>query len=282
MTGYSFFDLATGGLRPTECLIVGSETGGGKTQMLINLARSIWMQNNTLDMEDNFEKGYNIQVFSLEVPRQELVDREIASIANVPQRSIRDATLTKEEESRVARTLKFINNYPYTLDIIDVPRGLSVKQLESIYNDSKSKYTPDVIIVDYLSLMQYDGSEDQDWLKLAYISEQFSEFIRANNIVGISAFQLNDNSTKQQNPIGLSRIGRSKLIAHNFNFVWQIEKRKNEENFPDMMVHMIKSRRSELAVGSLSKDLKCCRILDPNKKSNNFDLNDISSSFIDI
>jgi replicative DNA helicase len=281
-TGFSFFDFTTGGLRSGEMLLIGADTGGGKSIMLMNLAINMLLNGNTINMDKDFKEGNDILYFSLEMPHADCFERMISRLAMVPQKNIRDAKLAEGEDAKLARALNFIKKYPWDLDIVDVPRGATIETLELIYNDvCQKRRKPSVVIVDYLTLMDYnnkDGDID-DWLKQGKISEQLHEFCRVNEIVMLSAVQLNDpknNNGKGENQIGLHRIGRSKLIMHNSNFGIQIEKRQKEEDYPDMNLHLIKSRRTELTKGKVYKNFACCAMLnDETMQTNSNDIDDI-------
>lgn len=265
-TGYTFFDFTTGGLRPGEMLLIGADTGGGKSMLLMNMAINMWMQGNTTDMEKDFKEGCDVLYFSLEMPFDDCQERVLARLGMVPQKSIRDARLTESEGKQIAKATKFVENYPWDFEMVDVPRGASIETVELIFNDIVARRKkPKVVVVDYLTLMDYKEQELDDWLKQGKIAEQLHEFCRVHEIVMLSAVQLNDpklGSTKApESQIGLHRIGRSKMIMHNANFGIQIEKRVNEEQFPDMPLHLIKSRRTELTRGKIYKNFACCALL---------------------
>ena len=267
-TGYSFLDFTLGGLRPSEMLLIGADTGGGKSMLLMNMAMNMWLQGNSIDMERDFREGADILYFSLEMPFNDMQERVLARLGMIPQKGIRDAKLTDDEQKKLTKCLKFVKQYPYDFEIVDIPRGATIETIELIFNDIVlTRKKPKVMVVDYLSLMDYTRDENMDdWLKLGKISEQLSEFARVHEIIMLSAVQLNDimqGKKAMENQIGLHRIGRSKMIMHNANFGIQIEKRPPEE--PDITMHMIKSRRTELSKGKALKNYACCALLnDPN------------------
>lgn len=281
-TGYSFFDFTTGGMRPGEMLLIGADTGGGKSMLLMNMAVNMWLQGNTTDMDKDFKEGCDVLYFSLEMPFDDCQERVLARLGMVQQKGIRDAKLEGDDQKRLAKSLKFIKNYPWDFEIVDVPRGASIETIELIFNDVLTrKKKPKVVIVDYLTLMDYKEGDLDDWLKQGKIAEQLHEFGRVHEVVMLSAVQLNDpkagtKGTEAQ--VGLHRIGRSKMIMHNANFGIQIEKRINEDQFPDMSLHLIKSRRTELTRGKIYKNFSCCALLnDPHINSTeSYDPDDIS------
>lgn len=262
-TNYSYFDSATDGLRPGELVLIGAESGGGKSMLLMNMAVQIWMQQNTLDMTTDFGSGHSILYFSLEMPFKPCLNRVLAKMSGAPSKKIRSAKLEPDEAVRLKTALKFINNYPHQFEIVDIPRGATMESLEMIYEEAKTIYDPKVIVIDYLGLMDYDGAEMDDWLKLGKISEKIHEFARVHNCTVLSAVQLNRSKGKEQeDKIGLHRIGRSALILQNANIAVQIETRANEKDLPDMKYHLIKNRDGELGYGSVLKNLACGTLID--------------------
>ena len=81
-TGYSVLDFATDGLRPGELVLIGGESGAGKSMLLMNTALQIWLQNNTIEMEDNFTPGNNVLYFSLEMPFKPCRNRVLSRLSN--------------------------------------------------------------------------------------------------------------------------------------------------------------------------------------------------------
>lgn len=265
-TGYSFFDYVSGGIRPSEMLLVGAETGGGKSLLLMNMAINMWLHGNTVDMEKDFKEGNDVLYFSLEMPYDDMEERLYSRLSMVPQKYIRDAKVEDDGLKKLSRVSKFIENYPWEFEIVDMPRGASIETIELLFNETiAKKRKPKVVVIDYLTLMDYKEEVADDWLKQGKISEQMHEFGRVHEIVMLSAVQLNDakaNSGKtEESKIGIHRTGRSKQIMHNANFAFQIEKRPSEEQYPDMNLHLIKSRRTELTRGKVHKNFSCCALL---------------------
>lgn len=262
MTGYSFIDQVTDGFRPGELIMIGGESGGGKSMLLMNMALQIWLQKNTIDM-DTFGPGYNILYFSLEMPFKPCLNRVLARLSNNPSKLIRNAKLNPFEAEKLKKALKFVQRYPYQFEIIDIPRGATMETIELLYEEALAFYRPDVVVIDYLGLMDYEGEELEDWLKLGKISEKAHEFARVHHNVVLSALQLNrPKGTKEEDKIGLHRIGRSSLIMNNGNIGIQIETRHNEKSYPDMLYHIIKNRDGELGKGRLLKNLSCGTLID--------------------
>lgn len=230
----------------------------------MNMALQIWLQNNTVEMVDNFGPGHGVLYFSLEMPFKPCLNRVLGRLSNNPTKKIRAAKLNEEEAGRLKQSLRFIQKYPYQFEIIDIPRGATMESLELLYEEAKALYDPKVVVIDYLGLMDYEGGgEMEDWLKLGKISEKIHEFGRVHDLITLSAIQLNrPKSGKDEDKIGLHRIGRSALIMQNANIGIQIESRPNEKKYPDMYYHLIKNRDGELDKARLIKNLACGTLLD--------------------
>lgn len=267
LTKFSFFDYITNGLRPADLVIICGETGGGKSILMNNMAKQIWMQENTIETpKDQFKKGYNVTYFSLEMPHEDCFRRTMACLADVPAYGLRDAKLSRNEALAVKRAGQFIKNYPHEFDIIDVPRGFSVEQLELTFEDIKNNYVPDVIFIDYLGLME-DANEGEDWLALGKLAGRVHEFGRAHGIPVVTAVQLNRidpaHRKTESKAVGLHRIGRSSLIATHATTIIQIETRIDEESHDDFIYHIIKNRHGESNKShSIYKNFSRCAIID--------------------
>lgn len=274
-TGYSMIDAVTGGFSPAELIMIGGETNSGKSMFLSNIAIQMWLQENTIDTPSNeFKKGYSILYFSLEMPYEDCFDRFLARVADIPQRSIRDAILDEEQLERKEKALEFIKKYQEAgnhFNIVDVPRNVTIEEVELRYQDALLQFRPDVVVVDYMGLM-HDPSKakEQDWLKMGSIAASLHEFSRAYSCVMLTAVQLTDikrgsknkGDQEEHQKVGVHRIGRSSQIMHHVNIGIQIETRLNERSLPDMRYHVIKNRKGPLGQGNLIKNFECGSLYD--------------------
>jgi len=284
-TGYGFLDFVMGGLRKQELLLIGAETGIGKSLLMMNIGLNMWLGENELTTTEDFKPGCDILYFSLEMPHADMLERVLACIAKVPQTAIRDATLTKEQAQQLKEALQFIDKYPHDFTIVDIPRGATMESIELIFNDivaTKNK-KPQVIIIDYLALLSHDQKDVADWLQLNYLSEAFHEMIRTHDVAGITATQLNRPAANKggSDQTGLHRLSRSALQAANSNFVLLIDKRPNEQELPNMQLHLVKSRRTPLVSGTIYKQLSCCALLNSPTEEHMESCVDISESEVE-
>lgn len=258
LTGFSYLDYIKNGLVDSDLVIICGETGSGKSVMLNNMALNIWKQKNTIDTPvDNFEKGYNVSYFSLEMPFENCHQRTMAALSDVEIYHLRDAKLTRAEAAGVSKAVKFIENYPHEFDIIDVPRNFTVEQLELKFQQIKARYEPDVIFIDYMGLMDNTSDED-DWLKLGTLAGKIHEFARTYKVPVVTAVQLNrmDPAKKKDGKaIGLHRIGRSALIATHATLIIQLDSGgEYKDDIDYFRYHIIKNRNGEMGSHSIEKN----------------------------
>lgn len=264
-TGYTFIDYVNAGMRPGELLIFAGITNSGKSLLLMNTAIQMWLGNNNIDMRDNFQKGCNVLLFSLEMNYEDYMQRAVARIAMVPQHNIRDAKLETNEKSRINSAFKFVNSYGNYFKVIDLPRKATIETIEMIVEEQEELYgKPDVVVIDYLNLMDVaaNGGETQDWLIQGKISENLHEFARTKGVIAISAIQLNPKGGQNNGDFGIKDFRRSTQISDNCDMIIIMNTRKDEKNYPQMQLSMVKNRRGPLANASLHKYLECCAILD--------------------
>lgn len=274
-TGYSMIDAVTGGFSPAELILIGGETSAGKSQLLSNIAVQMWLQNNTLETPfDSFNKGYSVLYFSLEMPYEDCYNRFLAKLADIPERSIRDAKLDDSQIIKRNRAFDFINEYQNQgnhFNIVDVPRNVTIEEIELRYQDALLRFRPDIVVVDYMGLMHdRNMAKEQDWLKMGAIAASLHEFSRAYNVIMLTAVQLTDikrnnnqkGDTEEHQRVGVHRIGRSSHIMHHVNIGIQIETRLHERSLPDMRYHIIKNRKGALGQGNLIKNFECSSLYD--------------------
>jgi len=268
LTKYSYLDYVTNGIRPSQMMIICGETSAGKSMFLNNMAIQMWMQGNKLDTPtESFEKGYNILYFSLEMPYDACARRTMCRLADLPIYGLRDCKLNTDQVTRLGDAAKFIDRYPFDFEIVDIPRGVTIGHIEECYQNAvMNGRRPDVVVVDYLGLMESTEPTADDWLKLGNIAGKLHEFARAYNTIVLTAEQLrrppDKKNAESYELVGMHRIGRSWIIVHHADLVLQIESRKDEKTYPDLIYHIIKCRDGELGNHILSKKFKSATLVD--------------------
>jgi replicative DNA helicase len=270
--GFAEFDRITNGLRQSEVLLIGGQSGTGKSALAMNAAVNAWLNGNRVPEDpdlpmNDFKPGRSLVYFTIEMPFEALRRRLHACVAGVSLYGIRDGTLTAEEKVRYRAALKFMQAYPWQFHIIDIPRGATMQHVESKYLEhcqANPEMPPELVVIDYISLMEPDEEKGSDWLNLGRIAEQFHEFGRVHEVPSISPVQLNRPEKGKQPALrpDQERIARSSMLVDNANIVVTIDKRKDEHLQKDMKVHIIKMRDGEQGVIVLQKRLDMMRLMD--------------------
>jgi replicative DNA helicase len=287
--GFQEFDRITNGLRPAELILIGGESGAGKSALAMNMALNAWRGSNPypedLDWVDKREyatDGVDVMYFTLEMPFDPLERRIDANLAGVPLNGIRDGTLSEEEEKRFVAATTFREHYNKSFYIVDIPRGCTVAQIEAKYLELLYEFTPQLVVVDYISLMKImdaSGSES-DWLNIGKLAELLHEFCRTYAIPCITPVQLNRPSKGQNGsgppPPDQHRVGRSIMLPQNCNIMINIHSRADEHLKPDMNINIAKMRDGMAGSFILHKRLEYMRIYDaiPGWMPHTYEVND--------
>jgi len=263
LTGIRELDQITNGFQGSELILVGGESGTGKSLLSHNMAIGAWLGNNGVPKENepfgDFDgSGVNVIYFTIEMPWAPFRRRFDACLAEVPLYGIRDGTLSPEEEKKYYRALEFQQLYNKNFHIVDIPRECTVAQIESKFLEIKYDFIPELIVVDYITLMKSDHN-DSDWLGVGKVAEQLHEFARTYNISVITPVQLNRPKNEDEVP-SQNRVGRSLLLNQNCNLMLNIHTRKDEAARNDMSINIAKNRDGEQKVFSLYKRFDLMRV----------------------
>ena len=280
MTGFSVMDYCTNGLRGGEMVLFAADTGFGKSIFLTNFSVNCFLGKNILpgttkevkeiSANNEWKKAYNVLFISLEMGGNEIKNRILSCMSGVNSLDLDKGVMTPESAKKISIALSYWKYGPSDIKVVDMPRGCQMSAIQNIYDDCCMDFVPDVVVIDYLGLMiDNEAQSDADWEKLKNVSEQMHEFARVNDVVVVSAVQVTD-AKPGQGGVGLHRIGRSRMIAHNANLVLQIEVREDEDNRVDARIHCIKFRRGpKFIMNNLRKEFAYTRFFDLGFKPTN-------------
>jgi replicative DNA helicase len=297
--GIATLDRATNGgmSRNADYTLVCGESGTGKSIYLNTMSINAWLNGNTIDTPmDKLVKGNNVVFFSLEMPYENHFNRFLSALTGIDYFKLESAKITADEAKTLKKASKFIEEYPYQFKIIDFPKTAKASDIEAILDDVWDEFVPDLLVVDYIGIMDQNnnesGGDSQDWLKMNNVSREFRDILRVYNIPGITAFQLNRHASKDQDAaIGLHRLSRSNLVASHATMIIQLIFRgEKEEMYVDSPFAIIKCRNGMKMKGQCLKQFAKGRVIDdPNAvpvedpASPDFvDFDDISQTMVDI
>jgi replicative DNA helicase len=208
------------------------------------------------------EDGANVMYFTIEMPFNPLRRRVDSCLAGVPLYGLRDGRLTEAEERQYEACLKFQENYSKEFYIVDIPRGCTVSQIEAKYMEMLYEFQPQLIVVDYISLMKLDNDESQDWLNVGHLAEMLHEFARTYEVPCITPVQLNRPKQGVRELPDQHRVGRSIMVTQNCNILLNIDTRPDENTQQNMVINIAKMRDGEKGSFTLHKRLDMMRVTD--------------------
>ncbi len=183
-SGYSEFDKLTAGLQKGDLIIIAGRPSMGKTTLAINIA-------------ENAAIGAKVPtaIFSMEMPAQQLAFRMISSLGRVDQTHLRTGTFPDEDWSRINTAVQLMSEAPIFID--DAP-SLSPTEIRARARRLHREHGLGLIVVDYLQLMQVEGSKENRATELSEISRSLKALAKELELPVIALSQLN-RSVEQRN-----------------------------------------------------------------------------------
>jgi len=176
MSGFTGLDEFLGGFQRSDLIIVAGRPSMGKTSLALNIAR-----NTAID------QGACVAIFSLEMFREALVQRLLSSESGVNSRRIRLGLNTEGEEQLIMEATGKLSETPIYID--DSPQ-LRIVEMRSKARRLYYEKGVDLIIVDYLQLLQGDGRNENRVQEISYISRSLKALARELKVPVIAISQL--------------------------------------------------------------------------------------------
>jgi replicative DNA helicase len=177
LSGFSGLDEFLGGFQPSDLVIIAGRPSLGKTSLVLSIARNAAV-----------EQGACIALFSLEMAREPLVSRLLASEAGVDVRRVRLGLHNEEEERRIMEATGHLSEAPLFID--DSPLLRVVEMRSKARRLHYEQGGINLIIVDYLQLMQGETRGENRVQEISYISRSLKAIARELNVPVIAVSQL--------------------------------------------------------------------------------------------
>ncbi len=178
-TGFTDFDNKTGGLRPGDLIIVAGRPSMGKTTLAVNMAENAAI---------NPDTKASVAIFSMEMPAEQLVTRMLASMGHVPLNSIRSGRISDDDWVRITSATSQLSEARI---FIDESPGLTPTDLRARARRLKREHGLDLVVVDYLQLMQVPGTKENRATEIAEISRGLKSLAKELKVPVIALSQLN-------------------------------------------------------------------------------------------
>ena len=175
-TGFTDLDYKTSGFQPSDLILIAARPSMGKTAFALNIAQHM-----------AFKAGKTVAIFSLEMSKEQLVNRLLAMESRVDSQAIRTGKLKDEDWTKLVEGADIIGRSNLIID--DTP-GISVSELRSKCRKYKLEHNLGIIMIDYLQLMSGSGKSDSRQQEISDISRSLKALAREIDVPVIALSQL--------------------------------------------------------------------------------------------
>ena len=175
-TGFIDLDYKTSGLQPSDLILVAARPSMGKTAFVLNIAQHV-----------AFKQNRTVAIFSLEMSKEQLVNRLLAMESHVDSQNMRTGNLKDEDWTKLVEGADIIGKSNLIID--DTP-GISIAEMRSKCRKYKLEHNLGIIMIDYLQLMSGSGKSDSRQQEISDISRSLKALARELNVPVIALSQL--------------------------------------------------------------------------------------------
>ena len=175
-TGFYDLDYKTSGLQPSDLILIAARPSMGKTAFVLNLAQYIAVRNKV-----------PTAIFSLEMSKDQLVNRILSMESKVDSQSMRTGNLGGADWEKLVESAGSISEAPLMID--DTP-GISIADLRSKCRKFKLEQGLGLVIIDYLQLMSGGRHSESRQQEISEISRSLKALAREINAPVIALSQL--------------------------------------------------------------------------------------------
>ncbi len=176
-TGFADLDFKTAGLQPSDFILIAARPSMGKTAFSLSILDNV-----------TCKKGKSAAIFSLEMSKEQLVNRLLAMESLIDAQNIRTGNLSDEDWDHLSEAAETIGGSNLIID--DTP-GISVTEMRSKCRKYKMEQDIQLVIVDYIQLMTSGGRSDNRQQEISDISRALKGLARELNVPVIALSQLN-------------------------------------------------------------------------------------------
>ncbi len=183
-TGFLDLDYRTAGMQPADLILVAARPSMGKTAFVLNIAQHV-----------AFKLHQPVAIFSLEMSKEQLVNRLFALQSHVDAQHLRTGQLEDAEWEKLIESAGVIGSSPLIID--DTP-GISIGELRSKCRKFKLEYNLSMIIIDYLQLMSGNARSESRQQEISDISRALKSIARELHVPVIALSQLSRAVEKRE------------------------------------------------------------------------------------
>ncbi|MBO4976902.1 MAG: replicative DNA helicase [Lachnospiraceae bacterium] len=175
-TGFIDLDYRTAGMQPSDLILIAARPSMGKTAFVLNIAQHV-----------AFKQNKTVAIFSLEMSKEQLVNRMFSLESRVDAQHLRTGQLNDQEWEKLIESAGVIGRSNLIID--DTP-GISISELRSKCRKFKLEHNLSMIIIDYLQLMTGSGRSDSRQQEISDISRSLKAVARELSVPVLALSQL--------------------------------------------------------------------------------------------
>lgn len=175
-TGFTDLDSRTAGFHPSELILIAARPAMGKTAFELNIAQYM-----------AFRKNVTVAIFSLEMSKEQLVNRLFSLESHVDSQKIRTGNLEDSDWESLIESAGVIGKSNLIID--DTP-GITISELRSKCRKYKLEHNLGIIIIDYLQLMSGGGRSESRQQEVSEISRSLKALARELDVPVVALSQL--------------------------------------------------------------------------------------------
>lgn len=184
-TGYSDLDRMTSGFQKSDLIIVAARPSVGKTAFALNVAQNIAIR-----------AGTPVAIFSLEMAKEQLVQRMLCAEAYIDGHKLRTGTLDDDDWPKLSMGVSTLSNAPIYID--DTP-GINISEMRSKLRRLKSQSGLGFVVIDYLQLIHgRRTSSDNRQQEISEISRMLKQLARELEVPVVALAQLSRSVEQRQ------------------------------------------------------------------------------------
>lgn len=193
-TGFKKLDDMLAGLQPSDLIILAARPSLGKTSLALSIAKNASLQH-----------GTSVGIFSLEMSREQVVDRLISAESNVDLWRLRTGQFEMEGEfNDFARIRDSLNKLSGAKIFIDDAASPDVLQMKTMARRLQAEHGLGLIVIDYLQLIKPRGDSDNPVQQITEISRSLKGLAKELNVPVIALSQL--SRAVEQRPSKIPRL----------------------------------------------------------------------------
>ncbi|MDY3250699.1 MAG: replicative DNA helicase [Candidatus Choladocola sp.] len=175
-TGFIDLDYKTSGFQPSDLILIAARPSMGKTAFVLNIAEYM-----------AFRSNLTVAIFSLEMSKEQLVNRLFSLESRVDSQVLRTGNLSDNDWASLIEAAGTIGRSNLIID--DTP-GISVSELRSKCRKYKLEHNLGIIMIDYLQLMQGSRRSESRQQEISDISRSLKEIARELQVPVVALSQL--------------------------------------------------------------------------------------------